>query len=147
MTSKTRSIVRKGLLVLCALSMFIGFEDDADARRKRRRNRSRTKRRAVINEPTLYERIGGNKVVGQLVDALLKQCGTFRPGQQVSDLIMDSGDLERERGITILAKNTAVKYRDTIINIVDTPGHRDFGSEVERILTMVEGVLLLVDAS
>ena len=60
---------------------------------------------------------------------------------------MDSGELEKERGITILAKNTAVKYRDTIINIVDTPGHRDFGSEVERILTMVEGVLLLVDAS
>ena len=82
-----------------------------------------------------------------LVDALLKQCGTFRVGQQVSELIMDSGDLEKERGITILAKNTAVRYRDTIINIVDTPGHRDFGSEVERILTMVEGVLLLVDAS
>jgi GTP-binding protein len=82
-----------------------------------------------------------------LVDALLKQCGTFRAGQQVSELIMDSGDLERERGITILAKNTAVRYRDTVINIVDTPGHRDFGSEVERILTMVEGVLLLVDAS
>ena len=82
-----------------------------------------------------------------LVDALLKQCGTFRVGQQVSELIMDSGDLERERGITILAKNTAVRYGDTIINIVDTPGHRDFGSEVERILTMVEGVLLLVDAS
>ncbi|HEY6064686.1 MAG TPA: translational GTPase TypA [Thermoanaerobaculia bacterium] len=82
-----------------------------------------------------------------LVDALLKQCGTFRVGQQVSELIMDSGDLEKERGITILAKNTAVRYRDTVINIVDTPGHRDFGSEVERILTMVEGVLLLVDAS
>jgi len=82
-----------------------------------------------------------------LVDALLKQCGTFRAGQQVSELIMDSGDLERERGITILAKNTAVRYRETIINIVDRPGHRDFGSEVERILTMVEGVLLLVDAS
>ena len=60
---------------------------------------------------------------------------------------MDSGELERERGITILAKNTAVRYRDTIINIVDTPGHRDFGSEVERILSMVEGVLLLVDAA
>ncbi len=82
-----------------------------------------------------------------LVDALLKQCGSFRVGQRVSELVMDSGDLEKERGITILAKNTAVKYRDTIINIVDTPGHRDFGSEVERILTMVEGVLLLVDAS
>ena len=82
-----------------------------------------------------------------LVDALLKQCGTFREGQRVEELVMDSGDLERERGITILAKNTAVRYRDTVINIVDTPGHRDFGSEVERILTMVEGVLLLVDAS
>ncbi len=82
-----------------------------------------------------------------LVDALLKQCGTFRAGQHVEELVMDSGDLERERGITILAKNTAVKYRDAVINIVDTPGHRDFGSEVERILTMVEGVLLLVDAS
>ena len=82
-----------------------------------------------------------------LVDALLKQCGTFREGQHVNELVMDSGDLERERGITILAKNTAVRYRDTVINIVDTPGHRDFGSEVERILTMVEGILLLVDAS
>ena len=82
-----------------------------------------------------------------LVDALLKQCGTFRAGQHVEELVMDSGELERERGITILAKNTAVAYRGTVINIVDTPGHRDFGSEVERILTMVEGVLLLVDAS
>jgi GTP-binding protein len=82
-----------------------------------------------------------------LVDALLRQCGTFRAGQHVEDLVMDSGELERERGITILAKNTAVNYRGTVINIVDTPGHRDFGSEVERILTMVEGVLLLVDAS
>ncbi|HYR68533.1 MAG TPA: GTP-binding protein, partial [Candidatus Dormibacteraeota bacterium] len=82
-----------------------------------------------------------------LVDALLRQCGTFRVGQHVEDCIMDSGELERERGITILAKNTAIRYRDTVINIVDTPGHRDFGSEVERILTMVEGVLLLVDAA
>ncbi len=82
-----------------------------------------------------------------LVDALLNQCGTFRAGQHVEELVMDSGELEKERGITILAKNTAVRYKDVIINIVDTPGHRDFGSEVERILTMVEGVLLLVDAS
>src|ERR1700757_196801 len=82
-----------------------------------------------------------------LVDALLKQCGTFRAGQHVAELVMDSGELEKERGITILAKNTAVRYRGVVINIVDTPGHRDFGSEVERILTMVEGVLLLVDAS
>ena len=82
-----------------------------------------------------------------LVDALLRQCGTFRVGQHVEELVMDSGELEKERGITILAKNTAIRYKDVLINIVDTPGHRDFGSEVERILTMVEGVLLLVDAS
>jgi GTP-binding protein len=82
-----------------------------------------------------------------LVDALLRQCGTFRVGQHVEDCVMDSGELERERGITILAKNTSIHYRDTVINIVDTPGHRDFGSEVERILAMVEGVLLLVDAA
>jgi GTP-binding protein len=82
-----------------------------------------------------------------LVDALLKQCGTFRVGQHVEELVMDSGELEKERGITILAKNTAIHYKDVVINIVDTPGHRDFGSEVERILTMVDGVLLLVDAA
>ncbi|MDR7419026.1 MAG: translational GTPase TypA [Armatimonadota bacterium] len=82
-----------------------------------------------------------------LVDALLRQAGSFRDHQHVTELVMDSGELERERGITILAKNTAIRYGDTIINIVDTPGHRDFGSEVERILTMVEGVLLLVDAA
>jgi GTP-binding protein len=82
-----------------------------------------------------------------LVDALLRQAGTFRENQHVAECVMDSGDLERERGITILAKNTAIRYGETVINIVDTPGHRDFGSEVERILTMVEGVLLLVDAA
>jgi GTP-binding protein len=82
-----------------------------------------------------------------LVDALLRQCGTFRPGQELVTCVMDSGELERERGITILAKNTSVRWHDTVINIVDTPGHRDFGSEVERILTMVEGILLLVDAA
>jgi GTP-binding protein len=82
-----------------------------------------------------------------LVDALLRQSGTFRENQHVAECVMDSGDLERERGITILAKNTAIRYGDAIINIVDTPGHRDFGSEVERILSMVDGVLLLVDAA
>lgn len=82
-----------------------------------------------------------------LVDALLHQSGTFRSNQQVAACVMDSGDIERERGITILSKNTAIRYGDTVINIVDTPGHRDFGSEVERILSMVEGVLLLVDAA
>src|SRR5688500_12128123 len=82
-----------------------------------------------------------------LVDALLRQSGAFRANQQVADRVMDSNDLERERGITILAKNTAVHYRDLLINIVDTPGHADFGGEVERTLSMVDGVMLLVDAS
>ena len=82
-----------------------------------------------------------------LVDEMLKQGGIYRENQAVVDRVMDSGDLERERGITILAKNTAVHYKDYKINIVDTPGHADFGGEVERILKMVNGVLLLVDAA
>src|SRR2546421_11991447 len=82
-----------------------------------------------------------------LVDAMLRQSGTFRENEQVRDRVMDSMDLERERGITILAKNAAVHYRDVKVNIVDTPGHADFGGEVERGLTMVDGALLLVDAS
>ncbi|HZT78562.1 MAG TPA: translational GTPase TypA [Vicinamibacterales bacterium] len=82
-----------------------------------------------------------------LVDALLKQSGTFRANERVAERAMDSMDLERERGITILAKNTAVHYKDLLINIVDTPGHADFGGEVERTLSMVDGVMLLVDAS
>ncbi len=81
-----------------------------------------------------------------LVDALLRQSGTFRANEKVAERVMDSNDLEREKGITILSKNTAVKYGDTHINIVDTPGHADFGGEVERVLKMVDGVLLLVDA-
>src|SRR6188768_1401973 len=82
-----------------------------------------------------------------LVDALLHQSGTFRANERVQERAMDSNELERERGITILAKNTAVHYRDIIINIVDTPGHADFGGEVERVLSMVDGVVLLVDAA
>ena len=82
-----------------------------------------------------------------LVDEMLKQAGVFREHQEVAERVMDSGDLERERGITILAKNTAVRYGDYKINIVDTPGHADFGGEVERILKMVNGVILLVDAA
>lgn len=81
-----------------------------------------------------------------LVDALLRQSGIFRENQQVVERVMDSNELERERGITILAKNTSVRYKDIKINIVDTPGHSDFGGEVERVLKMVDGVLLLVDA-
>src|SRR5687767_5846196 len=82
-----------------------------------------------------------------LVDALLRQSGIFRSNERVAERVMDSNDLERERGITIMAKNTAVHYHDHLINIVDTPGHADFGGEVERTLSMVEAVMLLVDAS
>jgi len=82
-----------------------------------------------------------------LVDAMLRQSGTFRENEQVRDRVMDSMDLERERGITIMAKNTSVHYKDVKINILDTPGHADFGGEVERVLKMVDGVMLLVDAA
>ncbi|MGL5063196.1 MAG: translational GTPase TypA [Microcoleus sp.] len=82
-----------------------------------------------------------------LVDALLRQSGIFREGEDIPDCVMDSNDIERERGITILSKNTAVQFKDTLINIVDTPGHADFGGEVERVLGMVDGCLLIVDAN
>ncbi|HET7776547.1 MAG TPA: GTP-binding protein, partial [Azospira sp.] len=81
-----------------------------------------------------------------LVDQLLRQSGTFRENQQVVERVMDSNDIEKERGITILSKNTSVEYEGYHINIVDTPGHADFGGEVERVLGMVDGVVLLVDA-
>src|SRR3954465_491748 len=82
-----------------------------------------------------------------LVDFLLRQAGTFQSHEVLSERVMDSGDLERERGITILAKNTSVRVGSTKINIVDTPGHADFGGEVERIMGMVDGAILLVDAA
>ena len=81
-----------------------------------------------------------------LVDQMLHQSGTFRANEQVAERVMDSNDLEKERGITILSKNTSVHYNGVKINIIDTPGHADFGGEVERIMMMVDGVLLLVDA-
>ena len=81
-----------------------------------------------------------------MVDRILHQVKLFRDDQQVQELILDSNDLERERGITILAKNVSVRYKGTKINIIDTPGHSDFGGEVERVLNMADGVLLLVDA-
>ena len=81
-----------------------------------------------------------------LVDKMLHQAKLFRENQETGDLILDSNDLERERGITILSKNVAIRYKDTKINIIDTPGHADFGGEVERVLNMADGVLLLVDA-
>src|ERR671917_736566 len=82
-----------------------------------------------------------------LVDTMFQQAGVFRANERVTERAMDSNELERERGITILAKNTAVRYKDILINIVDTPGHADFGGEVERVLSMVDGVVLLVDAA
>src|SRR5947207_14751207 len=82
-----------------------------------------------------------------LVDAMLKQSGTYRDNERIVERVMDSMDLEKERGITIMAKNTSVHYGEVKINIVDTPGHSDFGGEVERVLKMVDGVMLLVDAS
>ena len=81
-----------------------------------------------------------------LVDGLLRQSGVFREGQEVVERVMDSGDIEKERGITIMSKNTAITYKDIKINIIDTPGHADFGGEVERVLKMVNGVILVVDA-
>ena len=82
-----------------------------------------------------------------LVDEMLRQGGIYRENQETEDRVMDSNDLERERGITILAKNTAIHYKDVKINVIDTPGHADFGGEVERILKMVNGVILLVDSA
>ena len=82
-----------------------------------------------------------------LVDAMFRQGGVFRANERIEERAMDSNELERERGITILAKNTAVHYGDVLINIMDTPGHADFGGEVERVLSMADGVVLLVDAA
>ena len=81
-----------------------------------------------------------------LVDRILYQANLFRANQQVQELLLDNNDLERERGITILSKNVSVRYKDTKINVIDTPGHSDFGGEVERVLNMADGVLLIVDA-
>lgn len=102
------------------------------------------KRREDIRNIAIIAHVDHGKTT--LVDELLKQSGIFRSNEVVQERVMDSNDLERERGITILSKNTSVHYKDYKINIVDTPGHADFGGEVERILTMVDGVLLLVDA-
>ena len=82
-----------------------------------------------------------------LIDTMMKQSGVFRENQSVEERLMDSGDLEKERGITILAKPTSIDWKETTLNIIDTPGHADFGGEVERVLGMADGVILLVDAS
>ena len=102
-------------------------------------------RRADIRNVAIIAHVDHGKTT--LVDGMLRQSGVFRANEEVAERVMDSTDLEREKGITILAKNTAVHYGNLTINIVDTPGHADFGGEVERALTMVDGVLLLVDAS
>src|SRR6476646_7485598 len=101
--------------------------------------------RADIRNVAIIAHVDHGKTT--LVDAMLWQYGAFRENESVQERVLDSGDLEREKGITILAKNTAVRHGGTKINIIDTPGHADFGGEVERGLTMVDGVLLLVDAS
>src|SRR4029078_13653042 len=102
-------------------------------------------RRADIRNIAIVAHVDHGKTT--LVDAMLWQSGAFRENQDVAERVMDTGDLEGEKGITILAKNAAVRYKGTKINIVDTPGHADFGGEVERALSMVDGVLLRVDAS
>src|SRR5467141_3699367 len=98
-----------------------------------------------IRNIAIIAHVGHGKTT--LVDAMLRQSGAFRANQQMAECALDSNELERERGITILAKCTSVEWQGTRINIVDTPGHADFGGEVERILSMVDGVVLLVDAA
>ena len=103
-----------------------------------------TNRREDVRNIAIIAHVDHGKTT--LVDELLKQSGIFRENEHVDERAMDSNDLERERGITILAKNTAINYKGTRINILDTPGHADFGGEVERIMKMVDGVVLVVDA-
>src|SRR6476646_7266524 len=106
---------------------------------------TKQQRREAIRNIAIIAHVDHGKTT--LVDAMLRQSGIFRANEQVADRVMDSMDLERERGITIMAKNTTIHYGEVKINIVDTPGHADFGGEVERTLAMVDGVMLLVDAS
>ncbi|HET9227658.1 MAG TPA: GTP-binding protein, partial [Thermoanaerobaculia bacterium] len=110
-----------------------------------REERVSQQRREDVRNVAIIAHVDHGKTT--LVDAMLWQSGIFRANESVMERVMDSIDLEREKGITIMAKNTAISYRGTRINIVDTPGHADFGGEVERTLKMVDGVLLLVDAS
>src|SRR5438309_5218430 len=110
--------------------------------------------RSGVQQPTVRVDVRNVAIIAHvdhgkttLVDGMLRQSHVFRENQEVADLIMDSNALEREKGITILAKNTAITYRDVKINIIDTPGHADFSGEVERVLNMADGCLLLVDAA
>src|SRR3979409_1016292 len=118
--------------------MVVSLSEKAKARTKKHLN-------STIRNIAIIAHVDHGKTT--LVDAMLRQSGAFRANEAVVERVMDSNELERERGITILAKNTALLFHDTKINIVDTPGHSDFGGEVERALRMVDGVLLLVDAS
>ncbi len=120
----------------------------------RRKTDGRTSLRAVPPAPHMVRKLRNVAIIAHvdhgkttLVDAMLRQSGTFRQNQEVAECFLDANPLERERGITILAKNTVVSWKDTKINIIDTPGHADFGGEVERVLSMADGVLLLVDAA
>ena len=115
------------------------------ALRRQSRRRPPTATRADLRNVAIVAHVDHGKTT--LVDAMLRQTGAFRSNQAVVDRVMDSGDLEREKGITILAKQTTVDHGDVRLNIVDTPGHADFGGEVERSLLMVDSVLLLVDAA
>src|SRR5919202_2256139 len=108
-------------------------------------HRSELTRREDLRNVTIIAHVDHGKTT--LVDALLKQSHVFAAHEQVGELILDSNDLEREKGITILAKTTSIRYRGVKINIIDTPGHADFGGEVERVLRMADGCLLLVDAA
>ena len=112
--------------------------------RNRKKNTDMMMKREDVRNVAIIAHVDHGKTT--LVDALLKQSGVFRENQEVVERVMDSNDIERERGITILSKNTAVHYNGTKINIIDTPGHADFGGEVERVLKMVNGVILVVDA-
>ena len=100
---------------------------------------------STIRNITIIAHVDHGKTT--LIDNLMKQSGTFRENEEVEDRVMDSGELEKERGITILAKPTSINWKDSRINIIDTPGHRDFAAEVERVLHMADGALLLIDSA
>jgi GTP-binding protein len=123
-----------------------GFPDAAEARKTGRHHGHAIDMQSIhtIRNVAIIAHVDHGKTT--LVDQMLRQCGQFRAAQLTGERILDSNDLERERGITILAKNISIRYGDIKINIIDTPGHADFGGEVERVLKMADGCLLLIDA-
>ena len=124
--------------------MIVGILQSRDRREEETENSMKETRQENLRNIAIIAHVDHGKTT--LVDAMLKQSGSFRDNETVDNCVMDSNDLERERGITILAKNTAIQYGKTRINIVDTPGHADFSGEVERIMQMVDAVILIVDA-